>query len=206
MSTETMKPKPSKSSRAIARRNQVALAMFGVVKDLARRKFREGLVSLDDLIQEGITEVLEAIGDHDPARHKTTLVGYVRSRAWKRMERYCRDARRGLPALRESDFAADNSGRTPYDRAGRDESAAARIDARDEVDHLIGAHCSPRESLVLNALYSTGRDPETLTELGREIGIGRDRVRQVRDRAIDSLRSAVNGQRPSVYERAHSRL
>jgi RNA polymerase sigma factor (sigma-70 family) len=188
MSTIT-KPKPSKSSRAIARRH-----------------FHEALVSLDDLIQEGITEVLLAIPDHDPRKHRTTLVQYARSRAWNAMRRACRDARRGLSALREADFTADDLGRTPYDRVGRDESPAARIDAHDELDSLIGAHCSTRESLVLNALYSTGRDPETLTDLGRSMGIGRDRVRQVRDRAIDSLRSAVNGERPSVYERVHPRL
>jgi RNA polymerase sigma factor (sigma-70 family) len=197
----------SNSSRAVARRNQVAMAMFNTVRAIARRHFREDLLSFDDLVQEGVAEILVAIGDHDPRRHKTTLVQYARSRAWNAMRKLCRDARRGLPALREADLATGDDDRTSYDRAARDESPAARVDDRDELASLVGAHCSPRESLALSALYGiTGRDPETLTGVGRSIGIGRDRVRQVKDRAIENLRSAVNGEWPSVYERAHQRL
>ena len=205
MSTSTTTK--SKTSRVIARRNQVAMALFGTVKAIARRHFHEDLLSFEDLVQTGVAEVLIAVGDHDPRKHRTTLIQYVRSRAWSAMRKACRDARRGLPALREADLASGDDDHTPFDRAGRDQSPQSRIDDRDELASLIGAHCSPRESLVLSALYGiTGRDPETMTGVGRSIGIGRDRVRQVRDRAIESLRSAVNGEWPSVYERAHQRL
>jgi RNA polymerase sigma factor (sigma-70 family) len=197
----------SKQSRVIARRNQVALALFATVKVIARRHFREDLLSLDDLVQEGIAAVLVAIGNHDPRKHRTTLVQYARSCAWNAMRRACRDARRGLPALREADLDIADDGGTPYDRAARDESPAARVDDRDELAGLIGAHCSPRESYVLDSLYGiSGRAPQTLTNVGRSIGIGRDRIRQIRDRAIGTLRSAVNGEWPSVYERVHPRL
>ncbi len=63
---------------------------------------------------------------------------------------------------------------------------------KDEVNHGLSL-LSPREVEVLSAYYGlTGKNPLTLEEIGELYGLTRERVRQIKERAIRRLRKSYN--------------
>jgi RNA polymerase sigma factor (sigma-70 family) len=48
-----------------------------------------------------------------------------------------------------------------------------------------------RERAVLAAHYGLGRDPQTLTEIGSDLGLTAERIRQIEKEALEKLREAV---------------
>ena len=85
------------------------------------------------------------------------------------------------------DFVADREIEDPVD-------TAARNILRREV-HGILSELSDRERRILELRYGLGlRDPLTLQEIGVEVGLTRERVRQIECEALDKLRLAVRSQ------------
>jgi len=85
------------------------------------------------------------------------------------------------------DFVADREIEEPVD-------TAARNILRKEV-HGILSELSDRERRILELRYGLGlRDPLTLQEIGVEVGLTRERVRQIECEALDKLRLAVRSQ------------
>ena len=85
------------------------------------------------------------------------------------------------------DFVADRELEDPVD-------TAARNILRKEV-HGILSELSDRERRILELRYGLGlRDPLTLQEIGVEVGLTRERVRQIECEALDKLRLAVRSQ------------
>ena len=85
------------------------------------------------------------------------------------------------------DFVADREIEDPVD-------TAARNILRKEV-HGILSELSDRERRILELRYGLGlRDPLTLPEIGVEVGLTRERVRQIECEALDKLRLAVRSQ------------
>jgi RNA polymerase primary sigma factor len=73
-----------------------------------------------------------------------------------------------------------------------DTATAERLQRRDLVAAL--AELAPRMRLVLELRYGLADNPpETLEEVGRKLGITRERVRQLEARALRELRAAAPG-------------
>lgn len=74
------------------------------------------------------------------------------------------------------------------DPAGPQEVAELR-ELRETLLKAVSALGDPREAFVLMRYYSMGGDePETLEQVGRKLGLSRDRVKQIRDHALRKLR------------------
>jgi RNA polymerase primary sigma factor len=81
------------------------------------------------------------------------------------------------------DVLRDTSVRTP-------EETAIDSDAANEVERAL-APLSDREREVLRLRYGLGTDREhTLEEIGRQLAVTRERVRQIESRALQKLRTA----------------
>jgi RNA polymerase primary sigma factor len=75
----------------------------------------------------------------------------------------------------------------PVAEEGTDAAALDRS-GREDLDASL-ATLPPRDAKVLRLYYGLGgEDPRTLQEIGRMLGITRERVRQLRDRALRQLR------------------
>jgi RNA polymerase primary sigma factor len=75
------------------------------------------------------------------------------------------------------------------------EEAMEEVLVGAEVDHLLrvaAKELTPRERRVLEARYGLeGREPQTLREVGEELGLTPQRVAQIEQRALDKLRAAL---------------
>jgi len=71
---------------------------------------------------------------------------------------------------------------------------------RIEVIENILATLKDRETKILNLYYGLGdRDPMTLEEIGAILGITRERVRQIKERALERLRHASRRRKLEAY-------
>ena len=86
------------------------------------------------------------------------------------------------------DFVEDNDTPDP-------EEVAAQLLLRRDLDELL-EELPPREMRVLQLRYGLdGGDPMTLKEVGRKMGITRERVRQVEAKAIRKLQHPVRARK-----------
>ena len=70
------------------------------------------------------------------------------------------------------------------------------FELRDKIEALLNgkespSHLKERESYILRHYYGIGCNPEELEEIGEEIGLTPERVRQVREKALNKIRDSI---------------
>jgi RNA polymerase primary sigma factor len=95
-----------------------------------------------------------------------------------------------------SSFVSDEGDR-PWDEVLSDDSVVGADDAviadeREDAARRVLAVLSPREQLILRRRFGfDGDDETTLREIGEELGLSRERVRQLESIALEKLRRAL---------------
>jgi RNA polymerase sigma factor (sigma-70 family) len=69
----------------------------------------------------------------------------------------------------------------------------AEHDETSRVIHDAISHLSEREATVIRRRFGLGCEPETLEDVGRTLGLTRERVRQLQNEALEQLRSLTKG-------------
>ncbi|MEA3246972.1 MAG: RNA polymerase sigma factor RpoD/SigA [Gemmatimonadota bacterium] len=66
---------------------------------------------------------------------------------------------------------------------------------RETIDQVFQRHLTPRERKILNLYYGldNGAEAMTLEKIGALMGVTRERIRQIRERAFEKLRQAPEG-------------
>ena len=176
----------------------------GVVERMARRYAGRG-VSVVDLEGEGYLALLEAAHSYDPARGP--FAAFASPVVRQRMERVAETMggiysvprgvaaeaeRRRSRALSVDAPLGGREGMTLLDFVagadGGDAAAALPGDAQALLLQLEG-----RERAVIEGLFGIGRERLSMAALGEELGLKRERVRQVRDKALRKLAKLARG-------------
>lgn len=90
-------------------------------------------------------------------------------------------------------------GSLPADYADPAALATGKLVA-EELDGLLNEVLTPREHEVIRRRFGfDGGQPQTLAEIGRDIGVSRERIRQNEANALQKLRQAIEHRR-SDYE------
>lgn len=151
----------------------------GLVHAVIRRQWT-GRMAYADLEQEGQMALWRAIMGYDPGRgwaFSTYAWVAIERHIWQVVARW--ERKTGFPKLPEAP--------NPLTLAEK----RLDVDQRDHVLREIVHTLSPRLGLVIEATYGLdGEEARSLAAIGRELGISRERVRQLRNEALRQLRQA----------------
>jgi RNA polymerase primary sigma factor len=161
-------------------------------------------VPLPDLIAEGNVGLVRAAHLFDPERGVRFIsyaVWWIRQAILRALDDHSRSARRTTP-LEASWFEDDEPTRgdslQDFDAVDPMECTLEAF-RTTEVGRAV-ASLEPREARVLRLYYGLdGNQPLTLEEIGSTFGLSRERVRQIKERALGRMRHVRRARRLEPY-------
>jgi RNA polymerase sigma factor (sigma-70 family) len=186
----------------ISARNELVVSHFPLVNKIAKQYRRSG-VEWDDLLSEGRLGLFRAAETFDPhrgARFSTYASWWVKASISEYVERsksVVRQAYRSTetdkslnePVFKDSeetqriDLIVDEHQVDPWERIATERNAT-------ELKELALAPLNERERLVFEARHLAD-EPQTLNQIGEQIGVSRERARQIDAMAVRKARDAV---------------
>lgn len=165
---------------------------MGYVVTLARQ-YQSDILSTDDLVSEGVIGLMKAADRYDASRGKpfvTFAAPYIRSAIECAIRSVdpdveVRSTDESLPVNSKNNFTLLNV---------LEDSNAPRADAELEnttlSDELVRnmSRLDERQQAVVTRYYGIGREHMSMIEIAMELGLKRERVRQIRDQAIRKLK------------------
>jgi RNA polymerase primary sigma factor len=165
---------------------------MGYVVTLARQ-YKSDILSTDDLIGEGSIGLMKAVEKFDPSRGKpfvTFAAPYIRKAIEDAITRLTGD----IPVMStdESLPIGSNNNFTLLNVLEDKDSPKAdhTVEQNALSDQLTGAVATlnEREQAVVRRFFGIECERMTMAEIGEELGLKRERVRQIRDKAMHKLR------------------
>jgi RNA polymerase primary sigma factor len=175
--------------RALQTRNALATANLRLVVSIARR-FSQSSDDFDEFVGEGNLTLFQVIDKFDYGRgfrFSTYATHAIQRRYYRLAQSRRRDATRAanIPGDMMAEMVAEESVEEPtFDRT------AILNDLLDAA----GDDLQERERRILKARFAIGGSdgPRSLSDLGAEYGLSKERVRQLQWRAIEKLRLIVS--------------
>ncbi len=192
------------NSRAL---NRLVEANLRFVVTIAAQYKGRGL-QMDDLVSEGNIGLMKAAANFDPAKG-TRFVNYAVVHVRQMIERAIaqqtglyqvpRDVHDRAAQLQSQPLSVDTplghkanmsllSVLVNQDAPMADERIHSEA-IEDAVEFALGS-LDERESRVVNAFFGIGQEHETMAEIAEDMELKRERVRQIRDKAVRKLRKA----------------
>lgn len=175
-------------------RDELVSKNIGYVVTLARQYSSE-LLSTDDLISEGSIGMIKAAEKYDPSRGKpfvTFAAPYIRHS----IEEAIRKVTGEVPVL-STDESLPVGSKNNYTLLNvLEDKDAPKADhgveqnaLSDDLVRAIG-FLNEREQAVIRGIYGVDEERKTMAEIGMALGLKRERVRQIRDKALRKMRKA----------------
>lgn len=175
-------------------RDELVSKNMGYVVTLARQYASE-LLTTDDLISEGSIGLIKAAEKFDTSRGKpfvTFAAPYIRHS----IEEAIRKVTGDVPVL-STDESLPVGSKNNYTLLNiLEDKDAPKADADLEQnalsDDLVKAivELNEREQAVIKAFFGVDEERKTMAEIGTTLGMKRERVRQIRDKALRKMRKA----------------
>jgi len=171
--------------------NKLVTDNLGYVITLARQ-YKSDILSTDDLISEGTIGMMKAAKKYDPQRGKpfvTFAAPYIRQAIEQAISRL------DTPTdVRSTDESLPRGSRNNYTLLNvLEDKDSPRADAASEQmlsdDMLRGlGRLDERQQAVVSRYFGIDRERQTMAEIGQELGLKRERVRQIRNQALRKLK------------------
>ena len=182
------------NERQNIRRDELIEKNMGYVVTLARQYSCE-LLTTDDLISEGSIGIIKAAEKYDPSRGKpfvTFAAPYIRHSIEEAIRRVTGDVSvvstdESLPVGSKNNYTLLN---VLEDKdAPRADLVFEQNALSDDLVQVIDV-LNEREQAVIRGCFGVDGERKTMAEIGVELGLKRERVRQIRDKALRKLRKA----------------
>ena len=182
------------NERQNIRRDELIEKNMGYVVTLARQYSCE-LLTTDDLISEGSIGIIKAAEKYDPSRGKpfvTFAAPYIRHSIEEAIRRVTGDVSvvstdESLPVGSKNNYTLLN---VLEDKdAPRADFVFEQNALSDDLVQVIDV-LNEREQAVIRGCFGVDGERKTMAEIGVELGLKRERVRQIRDKALRKLRKA----------------
>lgn len=173
-------------------RNALITGNMGYVVTLARQ-YKSELLSTDDLVSEGCIGLMKAADKFDPNRGKpfvTFAAPYIRQSIEEAINRITGEVPvmstdESLPVGSNNNFTLLNVLEDPD--APRADHTLEQHSLSDELTEAIST-LNEREQAVVRRFFGIDCQRMTMAEIGEELGLKRERVRQIRDKAMRKLK------------------
>lgn len=161
-------------------KDKLVSANLMFVVSIARQYKTDG-VDMMDLINEGNIALIKAAGKYDASKGKR----FTQYAVW--------DIKKAIEAYLPKEEVKMNRTATEHiaSKGGEADKTANEFTANEQMIEAI-AMLPEREQMVLNAYFGIETEQLTMAEIGEAMGLKRERVRQIRDRALRRLHSFRN--------------
>jgi RNA polymerase primary sigma factor/RNA polymerase sigma factor len=177
---------------AVQAKNRIIRANLRLVVSIAKRQFGPG-ETFFELVSDGNMSLMRAVEKFDFAR------GYKFSTyaSWAIMKNFARtipERYRHCDRFRTSQSAAFED--ATDERLDGPDQERAQFQRESQVATIL-SRLNPREQKIIIRRFGLhrGRAPLTLKQVGAEMGVTKERVRQIQARALGKLRQAVQDQK-----------
>lgn len=179
-------------AEAVAAKNQIIRANLRLVVSIVRKRLDPSL-ELFELISDGNMSLIQAVEKFDFAR------GFKFSTyaSWAIIKNLCRTLPKEKNLRNRWVTGQDELFRTAADPRGEASLSESSILRNQELVQGMLGRLNDRERQILVGRYGLGgEDAQTLERLGRDLGITKERVRQIESRAQEKLRKYAQGAMP----------
>jgi RNA polymerase primary sigma factor len=179
----------------ISERDALITGNMGYVVTLARQ-YKSELLSTDDLISEGSIGLMKAADKFDPSRGKpfvTFAAPFIRRSIEDAISRLTGEV--PVMSTDESLPIGSNNNYTLLNvledkGAPRTDAALEQNTLSDNMTKAINT-LNEREQAVIKRCFGIDCQHMTMAEIGEQLGLKRERVRQIRDKAMRKLKKAA---------------
>lgn len=174
---------------------KLATANMGYVVTLARQ-YKSDILSTEDLVSEGSIGLMKAAEKYDPERGKpfvTFAAPYIRSSIEAAISRL-----ETATDIRSTDESLPVGSRNNYTllnvledvNAPKADELVEETTLNEDLIRVMDI-LNEREQAVVKRYYGLLGQRLTMAEIGEDLGLKRERVRQIRDQAVRKLRKAA---------------
>lgn len=155
----------------------------------------------DDDIGFAIVVLVDCANRWNAGRFECSWTSYVMNRIrweWIR-RRFIRGNPRRVPETPLFLVGDDEDDEIERDELAVEDPGPAQAGARVDVEKLL-ATLTPKEAGVIRRRFGIGTEPATFDEIGEDLGVGKERVRQIERGALARLRKRAGRGRANVYD------
>jgi RNA polymerase primary sigma factor/RNA polymerase sigma factor len=173
---------------AVATKNQIVRANLRLVVSIAKRHVGPA-ENFFELVSDGNMSLMRAVEKFDYAR------GYKFSTyaSWAIMKNFARtipDAHRYRDRFRTSQSEMFTT--TEDARSDQVEAESSQLQRESQVEKILGRLDEREQKIIIRRFgLQRGQEPLTLKQVGSELGVTKERIRQIEVRALSKLRRAV---------------
>ncbi|MBI3837288.1 MAG: sigma-70 family RNA polymerase sigma factor [Planctomycetia bacterium] len=181
--------------QAVALKNQIVRANLRLVVSIAKRHVGQG-DNFFELVSDGNMSLIRAVEKFDFARGNK----FSTYASWAIMKNFARtipDEHRHRDRFRTSH--SDMFYSTEEHRSDQYEQESAQHQRETQIGKIL-ERLDEREQKIIISRFGLdhGHEPQTLKEVGAEMGVTKERIRQLEARALDKLRIAAQEEKIEV--------
>lgn len=177
---------------AVATKNQIIRANLRLVVSIAKRHVG-AMDNFFELVSDGNMSLMRAVEKFDFARGNK----FSTYASWAIMKNFARtipDEHRHRDRFRTS--LAEMFTAAEDDRTDQFELESAQVQRESQVDRILDRLDEREQKIIIKRFgLRRGHEPLTLKEVGAELGVTKERIRQIEARALSKLRKAAEEER-----------
>lgn len=174
---------------AVATKNQIIRANLRLVVSIAKRHVGAA-DNFFELVSDGNMSLIRAVEKFDYARGNK----FSTYASWAIMKNFARTIpgehrrRDRFRTSQEETFSA-----TEDTRSDQYELESAQLQREAHIDKILGNLDEREQKIIIRRFgLERGQEPQTLKEVGAQLGVTKERIRQIEARALSKLRQAAN--------------